>query len=124
MVDPDEAGAQQLAWALRNEHSANVVGSSAEALAAIQVQMPTMVVTELDLPDASGLDLLALLRRQSATRHVLLMVLSRRTAIQDKIAAFQSGADDYLVKPVSAQMFAAHVRQLAHFRQLVTTVDA
>jgi DNA-binding response OmpR family regulator len=50
---------------------------------------------------------------------VLLMVLTRRSGIQDKIAALQAGADDYLVKPVEPQLFVSHVRAVSRFRQVL-----
>jgi DNA-binding response OmpR family regulator len=118
IVDPDIEGAQVLAERLRRKHVVGVVGTGAAALAAIERRMPTLMVTELGLPDTSGVQLLATLHSRPATRHVLLMALTRRASVHDKIAAFQAGADDYLVKPVTPDQFAIHVEQLSHFRQL------
>jgi len=119
IVDPDLAGAQLLADALRERQVATVAGSFAAALAAISAERPTLVVTELRLPDASGLELLALLRAGPATRHVLLMALTSQASVHDKIAAFRAGADDCLVKPVDPPRFAMHVERLGRFRQVL-----
>jgi DNA-binding response OmpR family regulator len=119
IVDPDLGGARQLASALGHEHMVTVVGTATAAFTAIQGSVPMLVVIELDLPDASGLDMLARLHTHPATQRALLMVLTRRSSIQDKIAAFQAGADDFLVKPVDPQTFAAHVKRLARFRQIL-----
>lgn len=121
IVEPDLGVAQQLAGALSRDHAVMVVGTAAAALAAIRARLPALVATELDLPDAFGLDLLTALHSRPATQQVLLLVLSRRTAIQDRIAAFQAGADDFLLKPVDPQTFAAHVRRLSRFRQVLTS---
>jgi DNA-binding response OmpR family regulator len=119
IVDPDLAGARALAEALRRQHVTTVVGSFAGAVACIEAERPTLVVTELRLPDASGLDLLATLHTRPATRHVLLMALTSHASVRDKIAAFQAGADDCLVKPIEPSRFAFHVERLSRFRQVL-----
>lgn len=118
-VDPDVEGAERLAGVLRRSNAVAVVASATAAFAAMAARMPSLIVTELDLPDASGLDLLASLRQNSATRNVLLMVVTRRSGVRDKILAFQAGADDYLVKPLSPQQFEMHVQLLSRFRQVL-----
>jgi DNA-binding response OmpR family regulator len=117
-VDPDLAFAEQLASVLGRRGAVAVVPSANAARVAMRGRMPTLVVMELDLPDASGVELLATLRQAPATRNVLLMVITARRGIYDKIAAFQAGADDFLVKPVDPQQFEMHVQLLSTFRQI------
>jgi DNA-binding response OmpR family regulator len=117
IVDPDLSGAQRLASGLGRRHSVAVVGSAQEALHAIAMKAPSIVVTELDLPDASGLELLADVRGRSSTRNALLLAVMGRATVRDKIAVFQAGADDCLVKPVDPQMFAEHIERLSKFRR-------
>jgi DNA-binding response OmpR family regulator len=117
-VDPDLALAEQLASVLGGRGAVTVVPSANAARVAMRGRMPTLVVMELDLPDASGVELLATLRQAPATRNVLLMVITARRGIYDKIAAFQAGADDFLVKPVDPQQFEMHVQLLSTFRQI------
>jgi len=117
IVDPDLSGAQQLASGLGRRHSVAVVGSAQEALHAIATRAPSIVVTELDLPDASGLELLAAVRGRPATRNAVLVAVTGRTAVRDKIAVFQAGADDCLIKPVDPQMFAERIEHLSNFRR-------
>ncbi|MGH8324697.1 MAG: DNA-binding response regulator, partial [Steroidobacteraceae bacterium] len=58
------------------------------------------------------------LHRTPALRRLLVMVVTSRAAVADKIAAFQAGADDYLVKPVDPEFFALRVRLLMGFGRL------
>ena len=122
IVDPDIQGAQAMAEVLGRKHLVGVVGTAAAALAAVERRIPTLLVTEMDLPDASGVSLMETLHARPATRHILLMALTRRNSVRDKIAAFQAGADHYLVKPVAPEQFAVHVEQLSHFRQVLPAV--
>jgi DNA-binding response OmpR family regulator len=116
-VDPDVVSARQLADSLRARYAVAVVATAQQAWAAMQARLPTLVVLELDLPDATGLQVLAALQRTPATRHVLVVVLTARNAIRDKIAAFTAGADDYLVKPVDLQTFQTHLQLVMRFRK-------
>jgi DNA-binding response OmpR family regulator len=98
-----------------------IVGSAGEVFRVLQTSTPTVVAAELDLPDASGLALLAALHTNPATQQVPFLIISRRASLQDKIAAFQAGADDFLVKPVDPAVFADHVRRLVYFRQILSS---
>ena len=119
MVDPDLASAERLAAALRPRHVVAVVGSARAALTAIQVSVPQLIVTELDLPDANGVELVARWHADPPTRHTLLMIVTRRRSVLDKIAGLQAGADDYLVKAVDPQLFAMHVQSVSRFRKML-----
>jgi DNA-binding response OmpR family regulator len=119
IVDPDLASARELAVALPKHYTATVVGSGAEAFAAIQADLPTLIATEIHLPDGSGIDLLARVHATPATRHIYLVALGARMSIPEKIAVFQAGADDCLVKPVEPARFVNHVERLARFHQVL-----
>ena len=68
---------------------------------------PDLVILDLGLPDGSGLELLRDLRHWS-TVHVI--VLSARAHENDKIAALDAGADDFITKPFGAGELLARVR--------------
>jgi DNA-binding response OmpR family regulator len=116
MIDPDGEGARRLARQLAGVQIM-IVGSIAEAIQTLHVRMPDLIVTELDLPDDDGVRFVREVHNNVRTRHVLLVVVTRRNAIRDKIAALQAGADDYLVKPVEPQQFAMHIRAVSRFRR-------
>lgn len=117
-VDPDVDNAERLAQALPNLSAVAVVPTAQEAVAAITMRVPDLIVTELDLPDANGMRLIQSVHNAPLTRRVLILVVTHRTNFRDKIDAFQAGADDYLVKPVDAEQLATHVRLVSRFRQI------
>lgn len=118
-VDPDIAGAERLASAIRPFSVVAVAPSWQAARAVIELRRPNLIVMELNLPDAVGLELLTSIHGSPTLRHTLIIVATTRADIQSKIAAFEAGADDYLVKPIAAEQFALHVRRLSHFRQVL-----
>ncbi len=68
---------------------------------------PDLLLLDLGLPDADGL---AIIRRVRAWSPVPIIVLSARTQEEQKIAALDAGADDYVAKPFSAAELLARVR--------------
>src|SRR5262245_18471636 len=60
------------------------------------------------LPDGSGFDLIGRLRK--ARNHTPIIVLSSRDGEADRVAALQTGADDYVTKPFSPREVVARVR--------------
>lgn len=77
------------------------------ALAVVQRERPDLVILDLGLPDADGLDVLRRLRERSPTPVV---VLTARGEESDRIVGLELGADDYVVKPFSPKEVVARVR--------------
>lgn len=119
-VDPNLDAAERLALPLRAHCAVAIVPTAQAALAAMRVRMPNVVVTEMDLPDANGIEFLTTVHNSPATHNVLLMVVTGRSSVRDKIAAFQAGADDYLVKPVDPQQFETHIYLVSRFRSVIS----
>lgn len=118
-VDPDLASAQRLADAIKDRYNVNVVSGARQAWATVQRTPPNVIVTELDLPDASGLELIRAIYGTPATHNVYLIVVTSRAGIRDKIDAFQAGADDFLVKPLDPQQFNTHLQLVTRFRRVL-----
>jgi two-component system KDP operon response regulator KdpE len=79
----------------------------AEALAAVTTQNPDVILMDLGLPDGDGIDLT---RRIRAWNRVPIIVLSARGREEDKVAALDEGADDYLTKPFGVNELLARIR--------------
>jgi two-component system response regulator TctD len=89
---------------------ADVVTNAADAEAALAASRYPVVVLDLGLPDADGLDLLRELRRRGDATPVL--ILTARGGIQDRVKGLQTGADDYLGKPFALEELVARLQAL------------
>lgn len=115
-VDPDRASVETLVHSTVGiVDPIAIVPSVAEALGALQATMPQLLITELELVDASGIELIRRVRQMNLARRPLVMVTTARSSVAEKVAAFGAGADDFLVKPVDPAIFALRVRQLMIF---------
>jgi two-component system KDP operon response regulator KdpE len=68
-----------------------------------------VVLVDLGLPDRDGIEVISAIRQWSP---VPIIVLSARTAEAQRLAAFENGADDYVIKPFSAPELLARVRAI------------
>lgn len=78
-------------------YDVTAVGTVAAALTALRETRPAIVVLDVVLPDADGLDMLRVVRGAGDTTPVVL--LSSRDAVADRVAGLGVGADDYVTKP-------------------------
>src|SRR5580698_9542344 len=74
---------------------------------AARVHRPDVIIVDLGLPDEDGIRVIQEVRVWSP---IPIIVLSARTAEEQRLAAFESGADDYVIKPFSAPELVARVR--------------
>jgi two-component system KDP operon response regulator KdpE len=81
--------------------------TGAEAAERFEQQPPNLVVLDLRLPDMDGIDVCQRIRSRS---DVPIIVLSARAGDQDKLAAFNAGADDYVCKPFNPEELLARIR--------------
>ena len=79
----------------------------AEALVAVTTHNPDIILMDLGLPDGDGIDLTRRIRTWS---RVPIIVLSARGREEDKVAALDEGADDYLTKPFGVNELLARIR--------------
>lgn len=81
--------------------------TAGDGLLQARTQRPDLILLDLGLPDGDGIDITRTLRKDSA---VPIVVLSARGLEQDKVAALDAGADDYLTKPFGVSELAARIR--------------
>lgn len=71
----------------------------------------TCVLLDLGLPDGQGLDLLRRWRQRGLTMPVI--VLTARDAVESRVSGLDSGADDYVIKPVTMEELVSRVRAVS-----------
>jgi two-component system KDP operon response regulator KdpE len=100
-------------------YDVEVAETGAAALKAAAGHPPDLVVLDLGLPDLDGVEVIRGLRGWTV---VPIIVLSGRAGSEDKVAALDAGADDYVTKPFGVDELLARIRAVT--RRLATTGDA
>jgi two-component system KDP operon response regulator KdpE len=91
----------------RTDYDVSEAATAREALDRLGKVQPDLVLLDLGLPDRDGLELVPLIRRQSTAT---LLVISARDATDQKVAALDLGADDYVTKPFDTEELLARMR--------------
>lgn len=101
-------------------HRADFAADGRSGLALALADPPDVLVLDLGLPGLDGVRVCEALRAR-ADRHVPVLMLTARHAIEDKLRGFQAGADDYLVKPFAGEELLARCVALSQRHRLGQT---
>lgn len=108
--DTDDVAEAIAASFVRRGDAVDRVGTVEAAQDTLAVNDYEVIILDINLPDGEGTEVLRSLRRQRRPTPVLM--LTARMAIEDRVAALDIGADDYLVKPFDLRELQARVRAL------------
>ena len=114
IVDDDEVLAQHYRLTLAAAGMlAEYVCLPQEAMAAMEKLNPDLILMDLYMPEFSGADLARAIRYEQAWQGLPIVYLSAESDLDKQIQAMDSGADDFLTKPISAQRLVGAVRARA-----------
>ncbi|MCL4251872.1 MAG: response regulator transcription factor [Anaerolineae bacterium] len=111
IVEDEDTLARNLAEKLRSEgFQVLTAGDGESGLQKARDEHPELIVLDIMLPKLDGLSLCRIIRRDTSTAHIPIIMLTARGTEVDKIVGLESGADDYMVKPFGLGEFLARVR--------------
>lgn len=100
-------------------HQTEPVTDSREALEAARAFNPDLVITDIQLPYVTGIELMELLRADEQLKDVPIMAVTAYAAAGDDERIRAAGAQAYVSKPISVMRFAETVDQLLEAGRLV-----
>ena len=83
-----------------------------EALGKAKIQKPRIALLDVNMPGMDGLTVCQKLREDPATRLLPVLFLTARAGVEDKLAGFKNGADDYVCKPFDFGELRARIETL------------
>lgn len=108
LVEDEPAIADTVQYALRSDgFDTQWVPTGEQALAAVRLQAPALVVLDVGLPDVNGFELF---RRLRELADLPVVFLTARGAEIDRVVGLELGADDYVAKPFSPRELVARIR--------------
>lgn len=103
---------------LRSEYEILEAADGAAALKLARDKRPDVILSDLMMPELSGVEVCEQLKAEPATQGIPYILLTARSDMQTRLSGFDRGVDDYLVKPFSLDEVRARIRTHLRVRQL------
>ena len=94
----------------RNGYAVTCVTTGEDALKKVRAIRPDLVILDLMLPGMDGFEVCKILKNDSKTAHIPVIMLTAKGEEADVVTGLELGADDYIVKPFSPKVLIARVR--------------
>ncbi len=102
---------------LENDYEIIEAGNGIDGLEKAERDNPDFIVSDIMMPYMDGIELLQRLKSNINTSHIPVVLLTAKTAIENKLEGLMHGADDYITKPFSVQYFRARIDNLLEQRK-------
>ncbi len=117
VVEDDDDILQLLKYNLAKEgYLVTGVASGEEALKAVKLNVPDLILLDLMLPGVDGLEVCRMLKRDDQTSRIPIIMLTAKGEEADIVTGLELGADDYVTKPFSPRVLLARVRTVLRRR--------
>ena len=111
IVDDDVDSLKLIGMMLQRQGYEIVAASNGQqALARAHADQPELIILDVMMPDMDGYEVCRRLRHNSATQAIPIIMFTAKTLVDDKVAGFEAGADDYLTKPTHPAELASRVK--------------
>ena len=125
IAEDDQGVRKSLTRALTfQNYKVTAVNDGAQALEAIDIELPDLVILDVSMPHIDGLTACRMIREKY--RSLPILMLTARHEISDRVAGLDAGADDYVVKPFALEELSARVRSMlrrTHVTQNLVVAD-
>lgn len=111
LVDDDSATVRALTeWLENGGFHVRLTSNGREAVAIIETECPQFLITDLEMPGCSGMELCHWVRTHSLPNYVYTIILNARSSSTDIVRGLEAGADDFLKKPIAKDELLARMR--------------
>ncbi len=94
----------------REGYKVKCVENGEDCIKAAREKLPDLIILDLMLPGMDGLDVCRIIKNDSKTRHIPVIMLTAKGEESDVITGLEMGADDYMTKPFSPKVLIARVK--------------
>jgi len=126
LIVDDDLDTLKLVGLILQRHGYDIVAANGglPALQKAAVERPDIILLDLMMPDLDGYEVTRRLRADTSLAHIPIIMFTAKTMLDDKVAGFEAGADDYLTKPTHPSELIAHVKALLARSQGPRTAQA
>ncbi|MDH2909985.1 MAG: response regulator [Candidatus Eremiobacteraeota bacterium] len=126
LVADDDANIRRLLLALleRRGFHASAVGNGADACERAIVEHPDLILLDYRMPILDGRDTAIRLRSDPRTRDIPIIMVTAQSGTEEKVAALEAGAQDYVTKPFEPEELIARIASHLRWRSLFAEPEA
>jgi pilus assembly protein CpaE len=114
LIVDDDIDSLKLIGLMLQRHGYEVVAANAgtQAITKATAEHPSLIILDVMMPDMDGYEVCRRLRANPDTRGIPIIMFTAKTLVDDKVAGFEAGADDYLTKPTHPAELASRVKSI------------
>lgn len=114
LVVDDDLDSLKLIGLMLQRNGYDVIAANAgnQAIAKAVSDRPDLIILDVMMPDMNGYEVCRRLRKNPETKAIPIIMFTAKTLIDDKVAGFEAGADDYLTKPTHPAELASRVKAI------------
>ncbi|MCF0065292.1 ATP-binding protein [Dyadobacter chenwenxiniae] len=118
LIVEDNAGLRDyMASLLEKDYIIYQAPDGAEALACARKVLPSLIISDLMMPNMNGMELTANIKSDERTSHIPVILLTAKSGHESRMDGLKTGADDYLTKPFSVEELTVRVKNLIDIRK-------
>lgn len=112
VVDDEPVNVELISGYLEKDYEIIPAYSGKEALEKVRLTNPDIVLLDIMMPEVKGYEVCEQIRFQDVTRFIPIVIITALTEIEHKIKAIESGADDFLTKPINRIELITRIKSL------------
>ena len=102
---------------LENDYKIYEAGNGEEGIKVSFAEIPDLIISDLMMPKMDGIEMCSKLKSDERTSHIPIIMLTAKATDREKIEGYETGADDYIIKPFNEQVLSARVKNLIEQRK-------
>jgi pilus assembly protein CpaE len=112
LIVDDDVDSLKLIGLMLQRQGYEVIAASAgnQAITKATNEIPDLIILDVMMPDMNGYEVCRRLRANPSTHSIPIIMFTAKTLIDDKVAGFEAGADDYLTKPTHPAELSARIK--------------
>ena len=119
VIDDEQEIRLLLCDLLAEKYTIAEAGNGKEAIEMMKVRMPVLIICDVIMPDMNGIEFVKTMKKHELTRHIPIILLSSKAAIENQIEGLELGADAYLGKPFHPRHLDAMIESLLNRNKAV-----
>ena len=121
-IDDDKLIHQIIEKTLTENNQVSHAYNGEEGIQIARDTHPDIILLDVEMPGINGFEVCCKLKQQTETKDIPIMFLSSRSSLEERIKGYNSGADDYIVKPFETEELLARIKVLYQYKKQSQTL--